>query len=66
MLSKRQCAGLVEDDRRHASRFLEAPSVTNQQAVAGTERRGDCQHEGHGQSERVRTGNDQHRHESFD
>ena len=66
MLSERQCPGLVEDDRRHPSRFLEATSIANEQAIAGTERRGDGEYERHRQPERVRTGNHQHGDESFD
>jgi hypothetical protein len=62
VFAKRQGPGLVEDDGGEVARLLEPAPIADEKPVAGAERRGDRRDEGHGKAERVRTGDDEHRH----
>ena len=56
-----QGAGLVKDDRVDLARFLQRQPVADQHAIAGGYRGRDGHDQGHGQPQRVGTGDDQHR-----
>ena len=65
-LAARQRAGLVEDHGGEVARLLETAAIADEQSRLRAETRGDGRHQRHGEPERVRAGDDEHRHQPFD
>jgi hypothetical protein len=65
-LAEGERAGLVEDDGVEVARLFEAAAVAHEQSAMRALRRGDGDDQGHGQAERVRAGDNQHRHDAYD
>src|SRR4030095_3850511 len=53
-------ASLVEDHGGEIARFLDTTSIADEQSGLCAETGGDGRHQRHGESERVRAGNDEH------
>ena len=66
VLAERERARLVEHDGRQVARLLEAAPVAHEQAVPRAERRRDRDDERNREPERVRAGDDEHRHDPLD
>ena len=65
-LTPRQGASLVEHHRGEVARLLETTAIADEQSRLCAETRRDGRHQRHGESERVRAGNDEHGDQPFD
>ena len=65
-LTAREGPGLVKDHRREVARLLEPASIADEQTRPCAQGRGDCRHERNGETERVRTSDDEDSNQPLD
>ena len=66
MRTERERARLVEHDHVQEASLFEAAAIAHEQAVPRAKRGGDRNDEGDGEPQRVRAGDDEHRHHTLD